>query len=96
MRIDGVTTAGTFPLTKPEAGSTRAVGFEELLRQTASDANGNQLAVEQSIQAMASGQEVDPATYVNAVNKADLAFRTLIQVRNRLVEAYDQLRQLQI
>jgi flagellar hook-basal body complex protein FliE len=74
----------------------RAGGFEDLLRSTLGETNQYQVNAERSIEALATGENPDPTAVVNAVNRADLAFRTLIQIRNKLVQAYDELRQMQI
>lgn len=96
MRIDGTTSTGATPLPSATPGQGKTANFEELLRSTLGDANHLQAKAESSIQALATGKDIDPATVVNAVNQADLAVRTMIQIRNRLVEAFNELRQLQI
>ena len=86
------------PVLTPQSGVTenRATNFEDLLRNSMGEANQLQLNAERSIEGLATGEITDPTSVVNAINQADLAFRTLIQIRNKLVSAYDELRQMQI
>lgn len=95
MRINDLTAATSMPISQPT--NSRSVGdFEDLLRNLVNDVNKQQSQAEASIEALATGKDIDPGMVAAAVNKADLAFRTMIQVRNRLVQAFDELRQMQI
>ena len=40
--------------------------------------------------------DINEAEVLTAVQKADLAFRMLLQVRNKLIEAYREVQQIQI
>lgn len=42
------------------------------------------------------GGSVNQAEVLTAVQKADLAFRMMLQVRNKLMDAYRELQQIQI
>ena len=48
------------------------------------------------VHSMLTGGEVNEAEVLTAVQKADLAFRMLLQVRNKLMEAYREIQQIQI
>jgi flagellar hook-basal body complex protein FliE len=43
-----------------------------------------------------SGHSVDSAELLTAVQKSDLALSTMLQVRDRLIEAYREIQQIQI
>jgi flagellar hook-basal body complex protein FliE len=45
---------------------------------------------------MLTGGDVNSAEVLTAVQKADMAFRTLLQVRNKLIEAYREVLQIQV
>ncbi len=45
---------------------------------------------------MATGGEVNPAEVLTAVQKADLAFRLTMQIRNKLVPAYQEVQNIRI
>lgn len=97
MKVDanpGLSGTTWLPRANPEVGRTG--GFDDLLKNALSDVNQMQAHAERSIEAFATGEQPDPAVVAGAVNKADLAFRTMLQIRNRLVSAFNELRQMQI
>ena len=48
------------------------------------------------VHSMLTGGDVNEAEVLTSVQKADLAFRMLLQVRNKLIEAYREVQQIQI
>lgn len=96
MRIDPYSDQAALPIAPPTPGMGKGSGFAELLQDSIGEVNRLQLDSEQLIQAAASGEDIPPAVINSAVVKADLAFRTMIQIRNKLVEAFQELRRLQI
>ena len=95
MRIDSVSPTG-IPVTPEAYAAPKTKGFSDLFMQAVGQANHQQGVVENLIERSAAGENLNPAVVASAVNKADLAFRTLIQMRNKLTEAFNELRQLQV
>lgn len=95
MRIDSVSSTG-LPITPANLPTPRTNSFGDLFRQAAGDVNHKQAVVENLIERTAAGERLNPAELASAVNKADLAFRTMIQIRNKLTEAFDELRRMQV
>ena len=60
------------------------------------DVNSMQLNADDMVHSMLTGGEVNEAEVLTAVQKADLAFRMLLQVRNKLVDAYREIQQIQV
>ncbi|MFO0946992.1 MAG: flagellar hook-basal body complex protein FliE [Planctomycetota bacterium] len=96
MRIDGIIGAGANPVAPPTPGVGKTSSFSDLLRDSIGETNRMQLKVEDLSTRAFSGEDLDPAIVANAVNKADIAFRTMIQVRTKLIDAFNELRNLQI
>ena len=42
------------------------------------------------------GGEADPAEVLTAVQKADLAFRLMMQMRNKLMQVYQEVRDIRV
>ena len=42
------------------------------------------------------GGDVDPASVLTAVEKADLAFRMMMQMRNKVMQVYQEVRDIRI
>ena len=70
--------------------------FVSLLGQGVSEVNSLQQQSTQSVNEMLTGGDVQPAEVFASVQKADMAFRMLLQVRNKLMQAYDEVNSIRI
>ncbi|MBA4393392.1 MAG: flagellar hook-basal body complex protein FliE [Desulfobacca sp.] len=75
---------------QPEKGEN----FEALLKEAIHKVNTVQNDAEKAIQELANGGDVTSA--VIAMEKADLSFQVMTQVRNKLITAYEEVMRLQI
>ena len=92
--------SSVLPKTNPEAaGTTRAKiaspksGFADTVRavkEQISRVDDLQQSSNISIQDLLSGKNEDITSVVSAVAKADMSFKLLVGVRNKLIEAYKQ------
>jgi flagellar hook-basal body complex protein FliE len=96
MRIDDTLGVAGLPIGGSTSAANRPSTFEHLLKTSLAEMNGLQANAENVIERLVMGEEIDPSVVANAVTKADLAFRTMIQIRNKLTQAFQELRQLQI
>ena len=62
--------------------------FKDVLKKSIQEVNQLQQEADEAIQELAMGKRDDYAGVITAVQKADVAFRTLMQVRNKLIDAY--------
>jgi flagellar hook-basal body complex protein FliE len=83
------------PLEAP-AAETQGSSFKDFLWKSIDEVNAMQQAADQAVEQMSTGGEVNPAEVLTAVQKADLAFRTMLQVRNKLVEAYQEIQAIRV
>ena len=49
-----------------------------------------------AVQELVQGKTENVSEVLTAVEKADLAFRALMQVRNKLIEAYEEINRLRV
>ena len=70
--------------------------FANMLSKQVQDVNSMQIDANDMVHSMLTGGDVNEAEVLTAVQKADLAFRMLLQVRNKLIEAYREVQQIQI
>jgi flagellar hook-basal body complex protein FliE len=89
------------PLSARLAGKTPglAVGstdFSSLLTQGIGEVNSLQGQANQAVNEMLSGGDVQPAEVYTSIQKADMAFRMLLQVRNKLMQAYEEVNSIRI
>ena len=97
-RIDRPASAPGLPgaAGKVEGSTSGGKSFRDILLDSIQEANRLQTSADKAIQDLAAGKGDDVAGVMTAVEKADLAFRTLMQVRNKLVDAYEELMRLRI
>lgn len=70
--------------------------FASFLSDSLKQVNSMQAEANQAVENMATGGEVNPAEVLTAVQKADLAFRLTMQIRNKLVAAYQEIQNIRI
>lgn len=70
--------------------------FSKLMLSKLEEVNTMQTDADGMVHEMLTGGDVNQAEVLTAVQKADLAFRMMLQVRNKLIEAYRELQQIQI
>ena len=71
------------------------VGFE--IRQNTQAVRGATIEAlaAQSIE-FVTGGDVDPAAVLTSIQKADMSFRMMMQIRNKLMEAYQEIKDMRI
>ena len=85
------------PSLEPEqAAPSSARSFKALLSESMAEVNRLQQDADNAIIRLQTGQGADLTQVMVAVEKADLAFKTLMQIRNKLVEAYKQIEQMRL
>ena len=70
--------------------------FKDYLLESIQEVNSMQQAADQAVEKLVTGGEVNPAEVLTAVQKADIAFRTLLQVRNKIVQAYQEVQAIRV
>lgn len=78
---------------KPSAGGT---SFKDVLVNSLEEVNRLQADANVAFENLATGKTQNVTEVLGAVQKADLAFKTLMQIRNKLVEAYEVVRDMRI
>jgi len=73
-----------------------APSFESLLFGALGETNALQTSAQSAIEQSLSGGDITQIEVVSAVKKADLAMRLMIQIRNKLHEAYQEIQQLRM
>lgn len=73
----------------------REWGFVETLHNAMHQAEQLQAGADAKVQAMLSGDGIDVHSAMIAVEKADLSFQLMMQVRNKIVAAYQEISRMQ-
>lgn len=70
--------------------------FGQVLNQLVSEVNAKQAASQEVVSALMSGQNVPLHQAMLAMEEASLSFQLMVEVRNRLLESYQELMRMQI
>lgn len=77
-------------------GEASGASFKDFLLDSIKEVNSMQQQADHAVEALATGGDVSPAEVLTAVQKADLAFRMMMQIRNKLVAAYDEIKNIRV
>ena len=78
------------------AGGAASNGFMDSLQQAISKANDIQLGADQATEALMTGQSQNVHQTMVALQEADVSFQLMMQIRNKLVSAYEEIQRMQI
>ncbi|NPB09831.1 MAG: flagellar hook-basal body complex protein FliE [Thermodesulfobacteria bacterium] len=70
--------------------------FEDLLKQEITRVDRAQKEAEDRLVALATGKDPDLVGVSLSLTKAELSFRFLLQVRNKILEAYQEIMRMQL
>ena len=70
--------------------------FKDFLLESLGQVNTMQLDANSAVQNLMTGGDVNPAEVLTTVQKADLAFRMMLQIRNKLVQAYQEVKDVRV
>ena len=86
-RTDGGAGAATASRTGGTTGS-----FADSLRSSIDEVAKMQQDSNQAVTDLATGRTGDLSGVMTAVEKSDLAFKTLLSIRSKLIDAYDEIK----
>lgn len=81
------------PDTKPVSG---AKSFAAILEGFVEDTNRQQIQADQAVQQLATGESDSIPDTMLALSKADLSLRVFMEVRNKVIEAYQEVMRMQM
>ena len=96
--IQNTTTAAHLQLPQSPPGRTAEEGasFKDFLMKSIGEVNAMQQQADQAVETMMTGGDADPAAVLTAVQKADLAFRMMMQMRNKVMQVYQEVKDIRI
>lgn len=70
--------------------------FKSLLLESIGHVNEMQQNADRAVETLLSGGDANAAEVLTAMQKADMSFRLMLQIRNKLTEAFQQVQAIQI
>jgi flagellar hook-basal body complex protein FliE len=87
--------AGLYRAVEKKSGESSEGSFGDLIKQAVSDVNHAQKEADSAIQKLATGNSQDIHQTMIAMEKADVSFKMLMQVRDKVVAAYQEIMRMQ-
>jgi flagellar hook-basal body complex protein FliE len=86
------------PLSTTTANNVGGDGgsFKDVLLKSIQDVNTMQQQADKAVETLMTGGDADPAAVLTAVQKADLAFRMMMQMRNKVMQVYQEVKDIRI
>ena len=97
LNISGVGPGRGVPV--PKASGGRASGgtsFEKVLAGSLEEVRSLQTEADSAIKNLVAGEVTDMTAAIVAVEKADIAFNTMMQIRNKIVAAYEEVMRMNV
>jgi flagellar hook-basal body complex protein FliE len=93
MKIDAI---GSFaPLAQP-AKSEPKEGFKDLLLDFVADVNGDLKEASKAQEALLQGKVDNMVELMTTIEKADISLRFATELRNKAIEAYQEIMRMQV
>ncbi|OFZ30576.1 MAG: flagellar hook-basal body complex protein FliE [Bdellovibrionales bacterium RIFCSPHIGHO2_01_FULL_40_29] len=78
------------------SSGTAGPSFADTLKEAVNNVNQIHLDADKKAQELATGKTDDIAGVMLASEKADIALRTMVQVRNKIIDAYQEIMKMQV
>lgn len=80
----------------PVKNTVQDSSFGQMLKNQLNDVNHLQNSADTAVQNLATGQDKDIHNTMIAMEKAGVAFQMTMQVRNKMIEAYQEVMRMQV
>jgi len=96
--VQNISTPAVLPGQVPHQAEAAQPGasFKDFLLQSIQEVNSMQQEADRAVEALSTGNDVNPAEVLTAVQKADIAFRLMMQIRNKIVQAYQEVQNIRV
>lgn len=92
----GAEVGGAFRPAGGGAVREKDLSFHRMLLDSLDEVNRLQGEAAQGVEKLLTGQIENPDEVFSTVRKAEVAFSLLMEIRNKLLEAYEQLQQMRV
>jgi flagellar hook-basal body complex protein FliE len=84
------------PGIRPPAAGSGSAGFGSILREAVDQVEGLRSDAGASVSRLLSGEDEELHTAALATQRAELSFELFLQVRNKVVQAYQEVMRMQV
>ena len=94
--FSGINPIGDGPGKMSSAGQANGASFSDALRKSIDEVSKLQEDATRAVEDAMTGKTDNVSGVMTAVEKSDLAFKTLLAIRAKLMEAYEEIKAIQI
>ena len=95
MRVTAIR-APELELTRPQGEPDTRPGFKETLEESINRVNGLQFEAHKAMEDLAVGKSNNLHETMIAIQKAEISFKMMMQVRNKIMDAYHEVMRMQV
>ncbi|GAA4424811.1 MULTISPECIES: flagellar hook-basal body complex protein FliE [Bremerella] len=86
----------TTPNVLPGKADEASGSFGKFLLEGIQEVNQMQQDADRAVESLFTGGDVNPAEVLTAVQKADMSFKLMMQVRNKMMQAYAEVKDIRV
>ena len=91
-KLGGATTSAS----RPASGDSPSSSFSNVLKKSIDEVSRMQQDASKAVEDLATGRTDNVSGVMTAMEKADLAFKTLLAIRAKLMDAYEEIKSIQV
>lgn len=73
-----------------------SIDFQKMLLDKLYEIDQKEKEAEEALLALAKGEDIDPTEVAQKISAADVSMKLLLRVRNKVLEAYQEIMRMQI
>ena len=77
-------------------GAAEQTPFKNILLEALDQVNSMQQQADAAVEQLVTGGDVNPAEVLTTLQKADMSFKLMLQIRNKLVQAFQEINNVRI
>jgi flagellar hook-basal body complex protein FliE len=94
LSLAKVAAGGASAASSGAGGASGAASFADTLKNSINEVARLQQDASQAVENLATGRSEDVSGVMMAMEKSDLAFKTLLAIRAKLMDAYDEIKNM--
>ena len=96
LGIGGLSGVGGSTGSKPASGAAGGASFTDALKKSIDEVSRLQQDASKAVEDVATGKSENVDGVMTAIEKSDLAFKTLLAIRAKLMDAYDEIKGMSV
>lgn len=96
LSLGKIAGGGITPSKSAGAGSAGGSSFADVLKNSINEVSKLQQDASQAVEDLATGRTENVTGVMTAMEKADIAFKTLLAIRGKLMDAYEEIKNISV